>query len=253
MILSSPVLSVRLARDAAEHAEAERLRYDIFVRELGGDGEMVDHEAGRERDRFDAVTEQLLLIDEARPEGARIVGLYRLLDDEGAARMGQFYTEDEFDLAPLKRSGRRLLELGRSCLHRDYRGGTAMFRLWQGLAAHIEARGIEILFGTASFQGADPRAHLGPLALLGRDHLAPPELRVTSRQADHDAMPVVADFDRAAAMRVMPPLIKAYLRIGGRVGQGVFSDRAFNTTDVCMILDMNLAHAGQRARYGARG
>lgn len=253
MIASSPILSVRLARDAAERAEAERLRYEVFVRELGGDGDLVDHAAGRERDRFDTVAEQLLLIDEARPEGSRIVGLYRLLDDAGAARMGQFYTEDEFDLDPLKASGRRLLELGRSCLHRDYRGGTAMFRLWQGLAAHIEARGIEILFGTASFRGADPMMHAAPLSLLGCDHLAAPELRVTSRQPEHAEMPALPELDRAAAMRAMPPLIKAYLRLGGRVGQGVYADRAFNTTDVCMILDMDTAHAGQRARYGVRG
>ena len=252
MIAASPILSVRLARDAADRAEAERLRYDVFIRELGGDGELVDHAQGRERDRFDAVTEQLLLIDEARPEGARVVGLYRLLDEAGAARMGQFYTEDEFDLAPLRATGRKLLELGRSCLHRDYRGGTAMFRLWQGLAAHIEARGIEILFGTASFRGADPKAHAAPLALLQREHLAPAALRVTSRQAHDIALPGPAEFDGAAAMRVIPPLIKAYLRIGGKVGQGVFSDAAFNTTDVCMILDIATAHAAQRARYGAR-
>ncbi|EYD71719.1 GNAT family N-acetyltransferase [Limimaricola hongkongensis] len=253
MISVTPTLSVRLARDASDRAEAERLRYDVFVRELGGDGALVDHAAGRERDRFDAVADQLLLIDEARPEGARVVGLYRLLDTAGAARMGQFYTEDEFDLDPLRSTGRGLLELGRSCLHRDYRGGTAMFRLWQGLAALVEARGIEILFGTASFQGADPAAHAGPLALLARDHLAPPELRVTSRQPDHVSMPGSSGIDRVGAMRAMPPLIKAYLRLGGRVGQGVFADTAFNTTDVCMILDTATAPAGPRARYGARG
>lgn len=252
MISSSPVLSVRLARDAAERVEAERLRYDVFVRELGGDGAMVDHAAGRERDRFDAVAEQLLLIDEARPEGARIVGLYRLIDDAGAARMGQFYTEDEFDLAPLRRSGHRLLELGRSCLHRDYRGGTAMFRLWQGLAAHVAERGIELLFGTASFTGASPDAHADPLALLGAEHLAAPGLRVVSRQPGHDRLPEVMAGDRAAAMRRMPPLIKAYLRLGGKIGQGVFVDQAFNTTDVCMILETGAMTDAQKRLYTGR-
>lgn len=252
MISCSPSLTMRLARDETDRIEAERLRYDVFVRELGGNGPMVDHEAGRERDRFDAVTEQLLLIDEARPEGARVVGLYRLLDDDGAAKIGQFYTEDEFDLAPLRASGRRLLELGRSCLHHDYRGGTAMFRLWQGLAEHVEARGVEILFGTASFRGADPALHAMPLALLGRDHLAPEALRVTSRQPEHARLPELPQIDRAAAMRAIPPLIKAYLRLGGRIGQGVFADRDFNTTDVCMILDVAGTHADQRARYGGR-
>ncbi|SDE09167.1 GNAT family N-acetyltransferase [Limimaricola pyoseonensis] len=249
MIVTRPQLTVRLARDADDILAAARLRYAVFVEELGGTGAGVDHAARVERDRFDAVAEHLLLVDEARPAGDQVVGLYRLLSQEGAAQIGQFYSEDEFDLRPLHRSGRRLLELGRSCLHPDYRGGGAMFRLWQGLAEHVERRGVELLFGTASFPGTRIADVAGSLSLLHRAHLAPEELRVISRdQPAPDLLPEER-VDRAAAMRAMPALIKAYLRLGGQVGQGVFIDHDFNCMDVCMLLDLSRVDARQTALY----
>ena len=70
-------------------------------------------------------------------------------------KVGQFYTEGEYDLSVLKNSGRKLLELGRSCLNAEYRGGTAMYVLWNGLGEYVRDHGVEILFGTASFHGTD--------------------------------------------------------------------------------------------------
>mgnify|MGYP000359625000 CR=1 FL=1 len=119
-----PQFSVRLARDAADVRAAQRLRYEVFVAELGGGGDGVDHDARLECDRFDAVFDHLLLLDAAR--GDAVVGVYRVMREDQARAAGQFYSEDEYDLEPLRRSGRKLLELGRSCLHADYRGGAGM-------------------------------------------------------------------------------------------------------------------------------
>jgi putative hemolysin len=79
------------------------------------------------------------------------------LRDDQARAAGQFYSEDEYDLSVLRQSGRRLLELGRSCLHRDYRGGMAMYHLWAALAGYVAEHEIEVLFGVASFTGLTPR------------------------------------------------------------------------------------------------
>ena len=111
--------TVRIANTEADLRAAQALRYDVFVRELGGDGPLVDHENGLERDRFDSFFDHMIVED---TKNGKIVGVYRLLRDEQASAAGQFYSEDEYDLTPLKRSGRKLLELGRSCLHADYRG-----------------------------------------------------------------------------------------------------------------------------------
>ncbi len=234
-------LTTRIALDEADLVAAERLRYRVFVEELGGDGPLVDHATKRERDRFDEYFQHLVLIDERRDpaELDHVVGVYRLLDDGGAQAAGQFYSEDEYDLTVLRATGRPLLELGRSCLDADYRGGTGMHRLWTALAAHVAAKNIGILFGVASFHGTDPAPVAPSLTLLHDRHLAPPDLRVRARDTAFQRMDLLPpeEIDRARAMRDVPALIKAYLRIGGSVGEGAFIDRDFNTLDVCLVLD----------------
>jgi putative hemolysin len=253
MTTDLPRFRVELARDAADIEAAQRLRYTVFVEELGGDGPLVDHAARLERDRFDPVFDHLILRDSAR--GDAVVGVYRLLREEGAARAGQFYSEDEYDLAPLRASGRRLLELGRSCVAQPYRGGEALYHLWQGLGRYVEDHAIEVLFGVASFHGTDVKALAQPLSLLHHRHLAPPALRVRARAGHFQPMNLIPEeaLDRAAAMRAVPALIKAYLRLGGCVGEGAYVDHAFNTTDVCLVMDTARLSARQRALYTRRG
>ena len=163
----------------------------------------------------------------------------------------RFYSNAEYDLAPLIGSGRRLLELGRSCVHRDYRGGPALMRLWQGLLDYVERHRIEVMFGVASFQGTDTAAIAPALSLLHHRHLAPPDLRIRATGASATAMDLVpeAEIDRTTAMRAVPPLIKAYLRLGGYVGAGAWVDQAFNTIDVGIVVDITRVPDRVRGRY----
>jgi len=248
---------VRLARDADEVQAAQHLRYRVFVQELGGDGEMVDHDLQIEADRFDPYFDHLLLLDARRGENVRdqVVGVYRLLSEDGAAKAGQYYSEGEYDLTLLRKSGRKLLELGRSCLHPDYRGGTGMMLMWSALSDYAEARGIDLLFGTASFHGTDIDALAPSLSLLHHRHLAPVDIRVRTQESAYQPMNLIPEdqLDRVAAMRNVPALIKGYLRLGGYVGDGAYVDHDFNTTDVFLILDTaRIAEATARIYRGAQ-
>ena len=240
--------SVRLANNEADLQAAQRLRYDVFVEELGGGGPMVDHTARLERDRFDPFFDHLLLIDEAT---GNTIGVYRLLGAEQAEAAGGFYSESEYDLSVLKSSGRRILELGRSCLHPEFRGGMAMHHLWAGLAEYVKRHRIDILFGVASFHGTDINTLAAPLSLLHHRHLAPPQLRVRALEKSYQPMGLIgeAKLDRRKAMVQVPSLIKAYLRLGGVVGDGAFVDQAFNTTDVCLVMDTQQMNARQANIY----
>lgn len=251
MLDTTAELTLRLARDASDRIAAERLRYRVFVEELGGCGPSADHRRRREADRFDRFARSLLLVDPSRPEGDHVVGLYRLMDRAASRAAGRFYSEDEFDISTILRTDRRVLELGRTCLDPAYRGGGALWRLWAGLARLIEDEGVELLFGTASYPGTDLAALAQPLTLIGRNHLAPPSLRARA----HGGVPLDRlpgqPFDRRTAMLATPSLIKSYLRLGGGVGEGAFLDRAFKTTDVLMVLETERIGQMQRARYDA--
>jgi L-ornithine Nalpha-acyltransferase len=245
--------ALRLAATDEDLIAAQRLRYEVFVAELGGNGPLVDHAARLERDAFDPYFDHLVLVDLRRdPAGLdHVVGAYRVLPGERRAAAGQFYSETEYDLTPLLASGRRLLELGRSCVHADHRGGTAMFHLWNGLADYVLERGIEVLFGVASFHGTDVAALARPLSWLYHHHLAPPEMRVSARPPHRQDMNLIAAerLDRKSAMAATPALIKAYLRLGGFVGDGAYIDHEFNTTDVCLVMDTGQMSARHREFY----
>ncbi|WP_297772120.1 GNAT family N-acyltransferase [uncultured Roseovarius sp.] len=249
MTHSPPTFRVKLAETDKELRAAQRLRYEVFVEELGGDGPLVDHQARLECDRFDPFFDHLLLLDQSKNDC--VVGVYRLLRDDQAARIGQFYSEDEYDLAALKSSGRRLMELGRSCLAKTYRGGPGMYHLWSGLGRYVTDHRIEILFGVASFHGTDVALLSEPLSLLHARHLAPEALRVRARAEHFQRMDLVSndDLDHRAAMKQVPALIKAYLRLGGYVGDGAFVDHQFNTTDICLIVDMDRLTEKQKIIY----
>ena len=210
MISDDKHFILRLAQDDRDLRAAQRLRYEVFVQELGATVALADHDARLERD-----------------------------------------SESEFDLTALKASGRKLLELGRSCVHADYRGGTAMLLLWNALADYVLEHGIEVLFGAASFHGTDMLALAQPLSYLQHFHLAPPELRVIARPVQAAQIPLIPQdgLDRKAAMLATPALIKAYLRLGGYVGQGAWVDHAFNTTDVCLVMDTAQMSAKHRDFY----
>lgn len=251
-------LEMRLARSEADLLAAQRLRYKVFVEEFGSTGAMVDHGARLERDAFDPHFDHLLLIDPGRNAAAldHVVGAYRLLPGARAARAGGFYSASEYDLSPLIASGRRLLELGRTCVHPDYRGGMALLQLWSGLAQYVLDNGVEVMFGVASFPGTDLQALREPLAWLHHWHMAPPALRPRARPEVFEPMDLLAraEVDPRRAAAATPPLIRAYLRMGGHVGEGAFVDHAFRTVDVCLVLDtatMPVAQRGFHTRAAA--
>jgi L-ornithine Nalpha-acyltransferase len=247
---------LKLAESEAELISAQRLRYRVFVQELGASGPTVDHENRLEADGFDAIYDHLLLIDRRRDaaELNHVVGVYRLLRGEVALSGPGFYSTAEYDLSPLLASGRRLLELGRSCVDRDHRGGIAVYLLWNALAEYVLAHDIEVLFGVASYHGTDVGRIAQSLAYLNQHHLAPKEMRARVRAPHYQRLDLVppADLDRVAAMAQTPALIKAYLRLGGFIGDGAYIDRNFNTVDVCLMMDTAAMSARHKAAYTRR-
>ncbi len=230
---------IRLAENEAEVRAAQALRYQIFYDEMGAKPTAEMAEQGRDFDDFDAHCEHLLVIDRSRGEGAAgVVGTYRLMRREHAEQAGRFYTAAEFDITPVLSFQGTVLELGRSCVHAQYRNKATMQLLWRGIAAYVFHHGIDLMFGCASLHGTDPEKLALPLSYLYHNHMAPIELRPRALDSHYTNMNLIPaqDIHPIRGLASVPPLVKGYLRLGGWAGDGAVVDHQFNTTDICVLV-----------------
>lgn len=245
-------LEVRLARDEAEVAAAQALRYRVFYEEMSAEPNAAMAASRRDFDAFDAVCDHLLVIDhDRRRRDEAIVGTFRLLRRTVAERFGRFYSADEYDIARLVAVDGEILELGRSCVDADYRNRATIQLLLRGIGAYVARHRIVLMFGCASLPGVDPDALALPLSYLYHYHLAPSELRARALPQRYVAMDRLPreKVDPRAALAALPPMIKGYLRAGCRIGDGAVVDYQFHTVDVCIVLGIDQVTDKYRHRY----
>jgi L-ornithine Nalpha-acyltransferase len=245
-------LEVRLAGSAGEVAAAQELRFRVFHEEMGARCDEAAAER-RDADRFDAVCDHLLVVD--GDAGDAVVGTYRLLRQEMAIASGGFYSAAEFEIGRLAARHRDLkfLELGRSCVLPAYRTKRTIELLWQGIWGYVRRHGIGAMTGCASFPGTVPQAHAAALSFLHHNCRSEGDWHVRAladRFVDMDMMPPEA-VDMRAALAAMPPLIKGYLRLGARIGDGCVVDREFGTTDIFIVLPVATISQRYIDHYGA--
>lgn len=225
-------LELRLATCEREIIAAQKLRSQVFF----GQNRAQELDA----DIYDESCDHLIVIDRDRIGEPAIVGTYRLLQQDRAADVGGFYSEGEFELSRLmaRHPGLRFLELGRSCVLPEYRTKRTIELLWQGIHAYLGMHRIDVMVGCASFPGTVPAQHAQALSYLHQNFTADwPWLTraVQSRYCSMDLMPAEA-IDLRAAIAGLPPLIKAYLRVGAKVGEGCVVDTEFGTVDVFIVM-----------------
>jgi L-ornithine Nalpha-acyltransferase len=248
-IRSGP-LQARLAETAADIDAAQALRYRIFYERLGARPRPETAWRQRDADHFDNDCDHLLVFDHSCGIG-NVVGTYRLIRRETAARLGGFYSAKEFDISPVICHPGEILELGRSCVDPGYRNRSAMQLLWSGIAAYVFHYGIVLMFGCASLPGVNPDALAEPLSFLHHYHRAPAAMRpraLVDRYVEMDRLRPDA-IDATRALAALPPLIKGYLRLGGFVGDGAVIDEQFNTTDVCILVKTDLVNHKYSRHY----
>lgn len=240
-------LEARLAKSASEIRKCQMLRYKVFYKERAAKAGAVAKMLQRDADRLDAFCDHVLVIDheletknQLSRRHPRVVGTYRLLRQEVAEQSHGFYSEDEYDIAPLikRHANLKFLELGRSCVLQPYRNKRTVELLWHGVWNYIQAHKMDVLIGCASLEGIDPEKHALALSYLHHYHSADDDWQaraLSERYIEMNRMPK-DKIDAKKALMALPPLIKGYLRLGAMVGQGAVIDRQFNMTDVLMIL-----------------
>ncbi|MBU2740829.1 GNAT family N-acetyltransferase [Acidithiobacillus thiooxidans] len=230
-------LRLYLARHQDEVEAAQRLRYEVFSAEYGA---QLSGGPGLDQDEYDPFCEHLIVEDENRQE---VVGTYRLFLPEKVPSVGRYYAETEFDLSRLLALNSRIMELGRSCVHPDYRQGGVITLLWSGLAEAMSMWQIDYLMGCASVHSTDGPA-LGALYQQLQQYLTPQEQRVFPLRE-------VPGFDRLAEVEAasLPSLLKGYLRAGVRVGGEPFWDPQFHCADFFVWCESSLITPRYQQRF----
>ena len=230
-------LAVGFAHSQTEILDAQRLRYRVFAGEMGAN--LPSRTPGVDHDIYDPYCRHLVVRDTGTGE---IVGTYRILSPENARQIG-YYSENEFDLTRLQHLRPRLVEIGRSCVHPDYRTGATITLLWSGLAQYMTEQGYDYLIGCASISMADGGHAAASLYNCLSEHLGPQEYRVFPRCP----LPLAAlQQDRQTPP---PPLIKGYLRAGAWICGEPAWDPDFNTADLPILMPMAKVAARYAKRY----
>ncbi|MGJ7491284.1 GNAT family N-acetyltransferase [Variovorax sp. ZT4R33] len=223
-------ITVGWARHQDDVRAAQRLRYEVFANEMGA--RLTTTLEHHDIDLFDDFCEHLLVREE---ESGQVIGTYRVLTPAQARRIGSTYSDTEFDLTRLRDLRERMVELGRSCVHRDHRQGGVILALWGALAGFMHRNRLDTMIGCASIPMMHNGVNSGDAAAsiwrqLSATHMAPIQYQVQPRLA----LPV----DRLdGAMDVEPPaLIKGYLRLGAKVLGAPAWDPDFNTADLPMLM-----------------
>jgi putative hemolysin len=250
---------IRLATTAREIRKAQRLRYKVFFQE--GHATAAQGAKLRRLDLcpLDAICDHLLIVDTSSKarfpnKTLKVVGTYRLLRREVAEREKGFYSQAEFNIEPLlnRHKDKRFLELGRSCVHAKYRSKRVIELLWRGLWAYAKHHKIDVLIGCASLPGVDPKALALPLSFLHHHASSAVEWRVEPQLGRAVNMAILdkTAIDFRKGLAALPPLLKAYLRVGATFGDGAVIDTSFQTIDVFTIMPLADIEARYIAHYG---
>ncbi|HEY1096781.1 MAG TPA: GNAT family N-acyltransferase [Alphaproteobacteria bacterium] len=245
--ITSEHLTLRLAADLHEIEAAQHLRYKVFYDEMGASPIHDMAALQRDYDHYDPFCDHLIVIDENASEGQKIVGTYRIFTDRKAKDANlPLYTETEFDISKMRAAGKNgkpgnIMEMSRSCILPDYRNKTVINLLWKGIAVYVFKNEIDYLIGVPSFNGLDIRQHEESLAYLNAFHRVDESICPTVLPEHYHALPVrdPESFDQKKAFNDLPPLIKGYLRIGCKIGDGYYIDEQFNMVDICIILEID--------------
>ena len=228
--------TVKIAETDFEIKKAQHLRYKIFFKNKKAKNKPINNLFKRDFDFYDKVSDHIIIIDNNINNYENVVGTYRLLRGNFAKIYKGFYTEQEFDISNLKKhfSNSNMLELGRSCVHTDYRSGIILKLLWQGISNYINNYKIKILFGCASFHGTDPKKFKNEFNLLRKNFCLNDNFNVKSLQKNPIHFQTLQD--EKIVFKNLPPLIKGYLRAGGMMSKDYFIDKELNTIDFCVVV-----------------
>jgi len=239
-LATTSLFRVGLAKSLDDVVECQRLRYLVFNCELG-EGLDTSWQTGLDRDRFDFICDHLMVHDAS---SGKLAGTYRMQSGYRAKGNLGYYGEGLFDFSPFEGIRRQVLELGRACVHQDYRNTAVLHMLWKGIARYAESCDARYLIGCSSLTSQDENEGLALYETLREKYLAEPALQ-TKPKPDHEC----CLNGSLAAVPPPPRLFRAYLEISARLCGPPAIDREFKTIDFLTLLDLYRIPDRVRTRF----
>jgi putative hemolysin len=235
---------VKLAVETGEIEEALRLRFEVFNMELNA-GLAGSYATGMDKDIYDDYCDHLIVMD---TQNDMVVGTYRLLPGKVAENSVGYYSETEFDISAIKALPGAKLELGRSCVHKNFRNAHIINLLWKGIASYVDKYDVRHLFGCGSIHSTNSARISLVYSYLNRFHRTDERLSVHPIRILNDVR-MLPFCDREQAFSLMPPLMKGYLRIGAQICGEPAYDPVFGSTDFLILLDTERLLKRYRRRF----
>ncbi len=238
---------IKIAKTQEEKREAFRLRYKIFKQELGNNND-INFDEKIETDIYDEFCDHLIVVNKTRN---LVVGTYRLLLGSKVDPKIGFYSEKIFDIYKIKSLGKQILELGRSCVHRDYREGVVINLLWKGIAKYIKENHVDYLFGSVRLRTSNPSEISKIFSLIKERYYAPEEMRVyplkecVFENLDED----LKISDSKKIFLKLPPLVKGYLRLGLKICGPPAWNRQLESVVLFVLLNMKNASNSYKKHF----
>ena len=244
---ASAALNIRFAETDDDLHKAQVLRGHVFSKIISDKDQYLD------QDIYDRHAEHVLVFERLASGDEVLVATCRLIDGTAAAQTGGFYSASEFNLPKVFQQA-RVLEMGRVCVSPAYRGRHAVDYLWHGIWRYVTSKGVRYLFGCASFVGTNPRSHDQAFRWLCDNATLPKRLEPSPIGPSNffiiDMSSKAGAPPRAQnGFRMLPPLLKGYLRVGAKVSSVGYVDHAFNTCDVFVVLDTKAVSARYLKRF----
>lgn len=229
----SPLSVLAKGRYAARPAEtledvvaAQRLRHRCFVAARG-----LGPADGLDRDGHDRNARHMLVEDAA----GGLVCCWRMRVFADGAGLDDSYAAAFYDLDRLAQYPAPLVELGRFCVDPDRQDPDILRLAWAAMTRFVDDVGIGMMFGCASFAGADAARHAPALRHLAARHLAPDRWAPQRRAAETVALPALPA--GRADPSGLPPLLRTYLLMGGWVSDHAVIDRQMDTLHVLTAVE----------------
>jgi putative hemolysin len=218
-----------MAQTLEDLIDCQRLRYLVFNCELG-EGLDSSAKTGLDRDRYDFICDHLMVRD---IDSGKLVGTYRMQSGYRAKGNLGYYSEQFFDFAPFESIRAEVLELGRACVHTEYRHTAVLHMLWKGIVRYARSCGARYLFGCSSLSSQDENAGMALYDQLREKYLIEPPFRTKPKPEFQCRVS-----ETSTSAPAIPRLFRAYLDVSARLCGPPAIDREFKTIDFLTLIDL---------------